>query len=67
MSCNADQVTSDLTQLGLSAAKAAHVGSVWKANQAPLLRAAISQALMVNELVDMEWKFGGTILILTRK
>ena len=32
----------------------------WKTNLVSLSRSALGQTLMVNQLVDMEWKFGGT-------
>ena len=31
----------------------------WKSNLVGLSRTAAGQTLMVNQLVDMEWKFGG--------
>ena len=31
----------------------------WKSNLIALSRSALGQTLMVNQLVDMEWKFGG--------
>lgn len=31
----------------------------WKVHYAVLSRVAVGQTLMVNQLVDMEWKFGG--------
>ena len=33
----------------------------WKANLASMSRVAAGQSLSVNQLVDMEWRFGGTI------
>ena len=34
----------------------------WKANLVSLSRVAAGQSLTVNQLVDMEWKFGGIYL-----
>lgn len=31
----------------------------WKQNAPTLARWAIGQTLMINQLIDMEWKFGG--------
>lgn len=31
----------------------------WKANAPTLTRLAVGQTLMINQLIDMEWKFGG--------
>lgn len=31
----------------------------WKVHYPVLSRLAVGQTLMVNQLVDMEWKFGG--------
>lgn len=33
----------------------------WGEHYAALSRLAVGQTLMVNQLVDMEWKFGGRI------
>ena len=33
----------------------------WKTNLIALSRSALGQTLMVNQLVDMEWKFGGIV------
>lgn len=33
--------------------------SQWAEHRAALSRLAVMQTLMVNQLVDMEWKFGG--------
>ena len=34
----------------------------WKANMSGLSQSVLGQTLMVNQLVDMEWKFGGEFL-----
>ena len=33
----------------------------WKANLASMSRVAAGQSLSVNQLVDMEWRFGGKL------
>ncbi|KAM4610129.1 COMM domain-containing protein 7 isoform 1-T3 [Polymixia lowei] len=57
----ADQVKQDLLTLGLNEDKAAHFSEQWGVHYAVLSRLAIRQTLMVNQLVDMEWKFGVTV------
>ena len=44
---------------GLGNERAAYFGAQWAEKQTTLSRSALSQTLMVNQLVDMEWKFGG--------
>jgi COMM domain containing 7 len=46
--------------LGLNEANAGAVASEWKGNAAKLSSVASSGAVMMNELVDMQWKFGVT-------
>ncbi|KAH3816101.1 hypothetical protein DPMN_117609 [Dreissena polymorpha] len=55
-----EQIREDLINLGLSDAKADYFGEQWKTNQLALSRSALGQTLMVNQLLDMEWKFGVT-------
>ncbi|KAI8511696.1 COMM domain-containing protein 7 [Branchiostoma belcheri] len=50
----------DLTNLGVTEERASNLESQWKSNLAALSRMAMGQTLMVNQLVDMEWKFGVT-------
>ncbi|XP_054752386.2 COMM domain-containing protein 7-like [Lytechinus pictus] len=50
----------DFVNLGLSKEKAGYVSNEWKRNLVGLSRSAVGQTLMVNQLVDMEWKFGVT-------
>ncbi|XP_067095554.1 COMM domain-containing protein 7 [Osmerus mordax] len=57
----ADQVKEDLLTLGLNEEKASHFSQQWSVHYAVLSRLAIGQTLMVNQLVDMEWKFGVTV------
>ncbi|GCB72145.1 COMM domain-containing protein 7 isoform X2 [Scyliorhinus torazame] len=56
----ADHVKTDFITLGLSEEKAGCFAEKWKLNSAVLSRLAIGQTLTVNQLVDMEWKFGVT-------
>lgn len=46
---------------GLSEEKAEYFADQWKSNLVSLSRSALGQTLMVNQLVDMEWKFGGKV------
>ncbi|XP_077192193.1 COMM domain-containing protein 7 [Paroedura picta] len=57
---SAEQVRADLIALGLSEEKAAYFEEQWKENSPALLRLAVGHTLMVNQLIDMEWKFGVT-------
>ncbi|XP_018612115.1 COMM domain-containing protein 7 [Scleropages formosus] len=58
---NADQVKQDLLTLGLNEDKASYFSKQWKVHYPMLARLAVGQTLMVNQLVDMEWKFGVTV------
>jgi hypothetical protein len=53
-------VRDDLVQLGLSEERAESVSKQWKANLGSMSRVAAGQSLSVNQLVDMEWRFGVT-------
>lgn len=44
---------------GLTDDKAQDVSQQYEANIGVLSRGALSQTLMVNQLIDIEWKFGG--------
>ncbi|ROL53233.1 COMM domain-containing protein 7 [Anabarilius grahami] len=55
----AEQVKVDLLSLGLNEDKASHFTDQWRVHYPVLSRLAVGQTLMVNQLVDMEWKFGG--------
>ncbi|XP_063152927.1 COMM domain-containing protein 7 isoform X1 [Candoia aspera] len=57
---SAEQVRADLITLGLSEEKARYFEEQWKENSPALSRLAVGQTLMVNQLIDMEWKFGVT-------
>uniref|UniRef100_A0A3P8P976 Nucleolar protein 4-like b n=1 Tax=Astatotilapia calliptera TaxID=8154 RepID=A0A3P8P976_ASTCA len=57
-----EQIKEDLLTLGLSEEKSAHFSlQVSEVHYAALTRLAVRQTLMVNQLVDMEWKFGVTV------
>ncbi|XP_069507124.1 COMM domain-containing protein 7 isoform X2 [Ambystoma mexicanum] len=45
---------------GLNQDKASYFAEQWKINTPALTRLALGQTLMINQLVDMEWKFGVT-------
>ncbi|XP_033041985.1 COMM domain-containing protein 7 isoform X2 [Trachypithecus francoisi] len=59
-SLTAKQVQVDFITLGLSEEKATYFSEKWKQNAPTLARWAIGQTLMINQLIDMEWKFGVT-------
>ncbi|XP_076967638.1 COMM domain-containing protein 7 isoform X2 [Tamandua tetradactyla] len=59
-SLTAEQVRADFITLGLSEDKATYFSEKWKQNCPTLARWAIGQTLMINQLIDMEWKFGVT-------
>ena len=52
-------VREDLTHLGLSEDKAEWFCAQWKNNLPSMSRIAAGQSLTVNQLLDMEWRFGG--------
>ncbi|KAM6404233.1 COMM domain-containing protein 7 isoform 2-T2 [Rhynochetos jubatus] len=57
---SSEQVRADFIALGLSEEKAGYFAEQWKVNSPALTRLAVGQTLMINQLVDMEWKFGVT-------
>uniref|UniRef100_A0A8C4W4E0 COMM domain containing 7 n=2 Tax=Gopherus evgoodei TaxID=1825980 RepID=A0A8C4W4E0_9SAUR len=57
---SSEQVRADFIALGLSEEKASYFAEQWKLNSPTLTRLAIGQTLMINQLIDMEWKFGVT-------
>ncbi|KAM9445501.1 COMM domain-containing protein 7 isoform 2-T2 [Clarias gariepinus] len=57
----AEQVKEDLLSLGLTEDKANYFSDQWRIHYPVLSRLAVAQTLMVNQLVDMEWKFGVTV------
>jgi len=54
------QVRDDLAAVGLKAEAAALVSAQWQASGSGLAAAVTAQALSVDRLVDMEWRFGVT-------
>ncbi|KAG8524117.1 COMM domain-containing protein 7, partial [Galemys pyrenaicus] len=59
-SLSAEQVRADFITLGLREEKATYFSEKWKKTVPTLAHWAIGQTLMINQLVDMEWKFGVT-------
>ncbi|XP_004687030.1 PREDICTED: COMM domain-containing protein 7 [Condylura cristata] len=59
-SLSAEQVRADFITLGLSEEKATYFSEKWKKNAPALAHRAVGQTLMINQLIDMEWKFGVT-------
>ena len=57
---NQPNVFAFLSLKGLSADNSPHVSERWKSNLIALSRSVVGQTFMVNQLVDMEWKFGVT-------
>uniref|UniRef100_A0A8D2P835 COMM domain-containing protein n=1 Tax=Zosterops lateralis melanops TaxID=1220523 RepID=A0A8D2P835_ZOSLA len=57
---SSEQVRADFIALGLSEEKASYFAEQWKINSPTLTRLAVGQTLMINQLIDMEWKFGVT-------
>ncbi|KAM9751933.1 COMM domain-containing protein 7 isoform 2-T2 [Menidia menidia] len=55
-----DQIREDLVTLGLHEDKAAHFSQRWGEHRETLSRLSHRHTLAVNQLVDMEWKFGVT-------
>ncbi|KJE95130.1 COMM domain-containing protein 7 [Capsaspora owczarzaki ATCC 30864] len=53
-------VKEDLNQLGLEEPKARFVATQWKNNSVAVTKTMVGQTLMVNQLIDMEWRFGIT-------
>ena len=54
------QLGTDLDLLGLASEKKDIISKVWEQNYASLSRSAITKTLTMNELVNMDWKFGVT-------
>ncbi len=53
-------VEQDMTKIGLDAPKAARIGNMWKQTFSSLASTVKSKVLKVNQLVDVQWKFGVT-------
>lgn len=58
---SAEHIKEDLLTLGLNEEKAVQFSQQWGEHSAALSRLAVRQTLMVNQLVDMDWKFGVTV------
>ena len=54
----ADEMRSDLMQLGFSAEVAATLEGQYAAAKGPLMEEAIRNTLTVNQLEDIDWRFG---------
>eukprot|EP00296_Roombia_truncata_P001257 JP437002.1.p1 GENE.JP437002.1~~JP437002.1.p1 ORF type:complete len:196 (-),score=50.33 JP437002.1:73-660(-) len=59
-SLNSPSMIADLVLFGLDQDKAEGIASTWRDRFVNLSKSMIQQTLMVNQLVDMEWKFGVT-------
>uniref|UniRef100_A0A1A7YUM6 COMM domain containing 7 n=1 Tax=Iconisemion striatum TaxID=60296 RepID=A0A1A7YUM6_9TELE len=57
----AEQMREDLITLGLNEDKATYFSQKWGEHYPALSKQAVGQTLKVNQLVDMEWKFGVTV------
>lgn len=53
-------VAAELQKYGLAPDKAVSVGKAWRKCNTAMSKAAVAKTLMVNRLVDMQWKFGVT-------
>ncbi|XP_053706078.1 COMM domain-containing protein 7 [Synchiropus splendidus] len=60
-SLTVDQIKEDFQTLGLNEDKASHFSEQWGSHYPALSRLAVAQTLLVNQLLDMEWKFGVTV------
>ena len=49
-----------MKRIGLAEDKAVSLAKAWRKANTGMTKAAITKSLVVNELVDMEWKFGVT-------
>lgn len=56
----AKNINQDLLELGLQEEKANLICERWTANYVAICRSMVGQTFMINQLVDMEWKFGVT-------
>eukprot|EP00050_Salpingoeca_kvevrii_P013694 m.30538 g.30538 ORF g.30538 m.30538 type:complete len:200 (+) comp5233_c0_seq1:158-757(+) len=55
---SAAAVKEDLVAMGIANGRAKYIGKTFKANIVAMSRSALSNTLMVNQLEDMQWKFG---------
>ncbi|XP_069607076.1 COMM domain-containing protein 7 isoform X2 [Ranitomeya imitator] len=59
-SLKSEDLQSDLIVLGLDEEKARIFAKEWSSDAPALMRLAVGRTLGINQLVDMEWKFGVT-------
>ncbi|KAM4030439.1 COMM domain-containing protein 7 [Anomaloglossus baeobatrachus] len=59
-SLKSEELQSDLVVLGLDEEKAQIFANEWSSDAPVLARLAVGRMLSINQLVDMEWKFGVT-------
>ncbi|XP_073436811.1 COMM domain-containing protein 7 isoform X2 [Dendrobates tinctorius] len=59
-SLKSEDLQSDLLVLGLDEEKARLFAKEWSSDAPALTRLAVGRTLSINQLVDMEWKFGVT-------
>ncbi|KAM8947714.1 COMM domain-containing protein 7 [Pelodytes ibericus] len=55
-----EQLRADLLALGLDEEKAGYFANEWSSDMSVLTQLAVGRTLSINQLVDMEWKFGVT-------
>lgn len=60
LNLTSSQVTEDLITLGLAEDRASFFQQQWESNQVNMSKGILSNTLMVNRLIDMDWKFGVT-------
>lgn len=51
----------DIVAIGLAEDKANFIARVYKKNLVALSRAVVGRTLTVNQLTDMQWRFGGAL------
>ncbi|XP_075427875.1 COMM domain-containing protein 7 isoform X2 [Ascaphus truei] len=56
----AEQLRADFLNMGLDDEKAGYFADEWSSDVSLLTRLAVGRTLNINQLVDMEWKFGVT-------
>ena len=53
-----DEIRADLMQLGLSAEKSGSLQQLYATNKSSLMEEAVRNTLTVNQLEDIDWRFG---------
>jgi hypothetical protein len=53
-----DEVQSDLAELGFEKDKGTMLLALWSKSKSELIQAAIDSTLSVNQLQDIDWRFG---------